>query len=196
METSKTNTLPKEKNISSVPNSVKGGRIIVQCLFFATLALGLVACGGAPDQDLRNYVKQVKARKKGHIPPLPQPQKFEVFTYDDTSLRDPFIPEATLEAAAHTKSGPRPDSKRPKEVLEGFSLGSLKLVGSLEKNGHRWALIKAPDGTLYRTTKGHHMGQNNGVILKITESQLELKEIVPDGLGGYVERFSTLTVNE
>jgi type IV pilus assembly protein PilP len=168
----------------------------MQCLFIVTLTIGLIACGSGPDQDLRDYVKQVKARKKGHIPPLPEPQKFEVFTYDDTSLRDPFIPEQKLEAAAHDKSGPRPDSKREKEVLEGFALGSLKLMGSLEKDGRRWALIKAPDGTLYRTTKGHHMGQNNGVILKIGESQLELKEIVPDGLGGYVERFSTLTVNE
>lgn len=189
-------TLRKRKNLSLIHNSVNHGRTIVQCLLFSALTIGLVGCGGSPDQDLRDYVKQVKARKKGHIPPLPEPQKFEIFTYDDTSLRDPFTPSQTLEAAAHAESGPRPDANREKEVLEGFALGSLKLMGTLEKNGRRWALIKAPDGTLYRTTRGHHMGQNNGEILKISVSQLELKEIVPDGLGGYVERFSTLTVNE
>jgi type IV pilus assembly protein PilP len=196
MKTFNNNAPLKGKKFSTLMNSAKQRRFIVQCLFFTTLTMGLVACGSGPDQDLRDYVKQVKAKKKGHIPPLPEPQKFEVFTYDDSSLRDPFVPEQTLEAASHTKSGPRPDANREKEVLEGYALGSLKLMGSLEKDGRRWALIKAPDGTLYRTTKGHHMGQNNGVILKISESQLELKEIVPDGLGGYVERFSTLTVNE
>ena len=65
-----------------------------------------------------------------------------------------------------------------------------------EKDGKRWALLRAPDGTLHRTTAGRYMGHNHGKILKISESQLELKEIVPDGLGGWVERFSTLTVNE
>ena len=40
------------------------------------------------------------------------------------------------------------------------------------------------------------MGQDNGKITKITDAQVELKEIVPDGLGGWIKRKSTLGVNE
>jgi len=160
------------------------------------LAVGLVACGDVQDADLRDYVKEIKAKDRGRIPPLPEPQKFEIYAYDETSLRDPFIPTKVIEAANNADSGIKPDTTREKDVLEEFPLGSLKLMGSLEKSGQRWALLRAPDGTLHRTKKGRHMGQNNGEILRITENELELKEIVPDGLGGWIERFTTLTASE
>lgn len=170
--------------------------IVSRCVLTSVLAVGLVACGDVQDADLRDYVKEIKARKKGRIPPLPEPQTFEIYTYDDTSLRDPFIPAQVLEAASESDSGLRPDTTRKKDVLEEFPLGSIKMMGSLEKDGLLWALVKVSDGTLFRTKKGRHMGQNNGEIIKITENELELKEIVPDGLGGWVERFSTLTASE
>ena len=156
------------------------------------LTIGLVACGDTPDADLRQFVSDTKARKKSSIPPLPEPQKFEIYTYDDVSLRDPFIPAKVVADVDDADSGLRPDTTREKDVLEEFPLGSLKMMGSLEKNGKLWALLRAPDGTLHRTTKGRHMGQNNGKIIKISETELELIEIVPDGLGGWIERFSTL----
>ncbi len=159
------------------------------------LSVGLVACSDTPDADLRQFVSDTIAQKKGRIPPLPEPQTFEVYAYDEESLRDPFLPAKAVEAGK-TGEGPRPDTTREKDVLEEFALGSLKMMGSLEKNGKRWALLRAPDGTLHRTTRGRHMGQNNGKIIKITESELELKEIVPDGLGGWIERLSTLSASE
>jgi type IV pilus assembly protein PilP len=104
---------------------------------------------------------------------------------------------ATVEIQAiPTNNGLKPDMKRQRDVLEQYAIGSLKMMGSLEKNGNRWALIRASDGTLYRITSGRHIGKNNGKVVSITESQLELKEIVPDGLGGWIERMTTLAVSE
>ena len=164
-------------------------------LFLAII--GLSGCGGDQTTDLQQYINEVKTRKKSNIPPLPKPEEFEQFTYNDNGLRDPFEPiEKVIEASAQANNGLQPDFDREKDVLEQFKLGSLKMMGSLEKNGTRWALIRTADGTLYRTTVGRHLGQDNGEILKITETQLELREIIPDGLGGYVERFSTLAVSE
>lgn len=167
----------------------------VRYLSIAILTTGLVACGDTPDADLREFVSKTIAQKKGRIPPLPEPQTFEIYTYDDESLRDPFAP-AKIVAAADNDNGLKPDTSRVKDILEEFALGSLKMMGSLERSGKLWALLKAPDGTLHRTTKGRHMGKNNGKIINITESELELKEIVPDGLGGWIERRSTLTASE
>lgn len=170
---------------------------LLRALLIGWAVLGLSACGGDETVDLRTYVQQVKARQKGRIPPLPKPQEFEKFIYNDNVLRDPFIPTAVIEAAEKTPdNGLKPDKSRERDVLEQFALGSMKMMGSLEKNGRRWALIRAADGTLYRTTIGRHMGQNDGEITKISETELELREIVPDGLGGYVERFTTLAVSE
>jgi len=81
------------------------GRLIVA----TSIAIGLTACGGAQDADLRSYVKEVKLKKKGRIPPLPEPQIFEIYAYNETSLRDPFIATQVLENA---DSGLRPDSAR------------------------------------------------------------------------------------
>lgn len=158
---------------------------------------GLTACGDEPVEDLQSYVAGVKARQKIRIPPLPKPQEFEVFAYSDATLRDPFVPTAVIQAAKNADdNGLRPNMSRDRDVLEQYALGSLKMMGSLEKNGQRWALIRAADGTLYRTIVGRHLGQNNGEIIGITESTLELREIVADGLGGWIERRSTLAVTE
>ena len=61
------------------------------CLFIgAGLMTGLTACGDRMG-DLRQYTNEVKARKGGHIEPIPQIQPFEVYTYADQDMRSPFV---------------------------------------------------------------------------------------------------------
>jgi type IV pilus assembly protein PilP len=43
---------------------------------------------------------------------------------------------------------------------------------------------------------GNHMGQNDGKITDITPSKISFGRIVPDGLGGYIERPAALALNE
>ena len=167
---------------------------ILSCLL---LSLALTACGGGNTDDLRSYVKDVKARHKGHIPPLPEVKSYETYTYNEKELRDPFQPTSKVRPTqVTTNNGIAPDLKRERQVLEQFPLDTLKMMGMLEQNGERWALIKSEDGTLYRTKKGRYIGQNNGRITRITDSAIELTEIVPDGLGGWVKRQSTLSVTQ
>jgi type IV pilus assembly protein PilP len=144
---------------------------------------------------LDRYVNEVKARKKSPIPPLPEVKQFETYSYDETKVRDPFVPTKRKVAQA-ADSGIRPDDTRKREILEQFPLDTLTMVGSIEQNGQRWALIKTQDGTLYRTAPGKYMGQDNGKITRVTETEVVLQEIVPDGLGGWVKRQATLTVSE
>lgn len=169
--------------------------ILSRCILGIFIIAGLSACGDIETTDLHAYVSDVKARQKSRIPPLPTPQQFEIFAYSDDSLRNPFEPTIEIQAL-DTNNGLKPDMDRDRDVLEQFALGSLKMMGSLAKNGRLWALVRASDGTLYRTTVGRYLGSNNGRILKITESQIELREIVPDGLGGWIERVTTLAASE
>lgn len=169
-------------------------RLLLITLLGATLS----ACGLESESNLQSYVVQTKARQKVSIPPLPKPETFEIFTYQQASLRDPFVPSEVIAAAQRRTDdgGLRPDLERKRDPLEEFKLGSLKMMGSLEKEGQRWALIRTADGTLHRTTKGHYIGQSNGQIVSIGESQIELREIVPDGLGSWIEKFTTLSTQE
>ncbi|MEJ2508202.1 MAG: pilus assembly protein PilP [Gammaproteobacteria bacterium] len=162
------------------------------------VCLGLAGCQSSPHGDLDQWVKKVKSEQRGHVAPLPEVKPYETYTYNDKDLRDPFkpyIPEAERrrrQAEANTKL--RPDQNRRREALEAFSLDSLKFVGTLEKKGQTWALIQAPDHTVHRVQVGNHMGQNYGKITRITENKVSLREIIPNGLGGWVERNAALTL--
>jgi len=162
---------------------------------FGFLLIALSACGGEQVGDLQNYVKQVKARQKPQVEPLPEPVIYESYAYVKERLRDPFTPKRKIvsdEGRKKLKLQCRP----PRDVLENFPLDTLKMVGILEQKGHRWALIRGKDGTLYRTKKGQCMGQDDGKIVNITESEITLEETVADGLGGLIKRKTVLSASE
>ena len=43
---------------------------------------------------------------------------------------------------------------------------------------------------------GDYLGRNEGRIVAITESQVDIVEIVPDGEGGWLERPRTIPLKE
>ncbi len=161
-------------------------------------ALLLSACSQQPHSDLVDYVEKIKSRSGGKIEPLPEIKPYETFVYDEENLRDPFVPfTEVIQEAKPTDSGIRPDSNRKREALEEFPLDSLKYVGTLEKKGQVWALIEAPDKTVYRVRVGNHMGTNYGEIIEITETEIKLKEIIPNGAtGGWMDRIATISLSE
>ena len=62
-------------------------------------------------------------------------------------------------------------------------------------NGKPVALVQA-DRTVHQVKAGNYLGQNFGVVTKITENDLTLKELVEDANGDWVERFSTMQLQE
>ena len=170
------------------------GRSISKLFGIAVCCVSLLACTGGNVSDLQSYVAEVKSRKKGSVPPLPEPEHYESYAYVKEKLRDPFTPKKKKRVNAGTKI--KLQCRPPRDILEGFPLDSLKMVGSLEQKGERWALVKGNDGTLYRTKKGKCMGQDDGKIMKITESEIVLMETVADGLGGRIKRKTVLSVSE
>jgi len=70
------------------------------------------------------------------------------------------------------------------------------MVGTLEQHEDTWALINDTAGTIHRVQAGNYMGQNHGKITRVTEFEIELTEIIPDGIGGWVERPASITISE
>ncbi|NIP72104.1 MAG: pilus assembly protein PilP [Gammaproteobacteria bacterium] len=164
------------------------------------LALALGGCAQEMG-DLEQFVQQAKAAAPRRIEPLPEIQPHETFKYEAAHLRDPFEEIMFHRPGAGKKkqvanAGPKPDLNRPKEALEAFPLDALRMVGILEQDATQWALIRSSDGTIHRVTTGNHMGQNYGKIIRISETEVELMEIVPDGLGNYTERRASLAISE
>lgn len=158
-------------------------------------ALVLVLSGCQRDMsDLQQYIAQVKAKKSTHIPPIPQMKPYQAFAYVAEDRRDPFLPSAPNRNGSNTAL--RPDMNRNKEPLEEFPLDSLSMSGIIDYKSKLYAMVKAPDGVVHRVSVGDHLGQNYGTITKITPTEIDMTEIIPDGFGGWVERPASLALAE
>ena len=163
------------------------------------VALLLGACGrsvtSGPDDpsNLEKWVAEVKKRPAPALEPLPVMQQFETFEYAAQSLRDPFSNAFTDQGSG---SGPRPDPNRRKEVLEQFPLDSLDMVGTIGTGASQFALVIAPDKVTYRVRPGMYMGQAEGRVTDVTDTRVDLVELVPDGAGGWMERPASIALDD
>lgn len=168
---------------------------IMTVLAFSLTAL-LSGCSSDGDfQDLRSFMDQVKAKPPGAIEPLPPFEQVAPFAYQASNMRSPFEPPVQIRPR-DTASGPqvKPDPNRPKQYLEQFTIGNLVMVGTLSQDALTYGLVQDADGGVHRVQRGDYMGTDNGKILAIQETEIELIEIVPDGTGGWVQRSRTVSL--
>ncbi len=144
--------------------------------------------------DLETYIDGVNARKGGRIEPLPQIKPYETFTYERTGDRSPFIPDRPVGPSVASGDSLRPDTERSREYLESFPLDSLAMVGTLEIKEELFALVQTTDTLIHRVQVGNYLGQADGRITSISTSGIDLIEIIPDGIGGYMERPATIAL--
>ena len=158
-------------------------------------ALLLGACSSGME-DLELKVAEVKSRKSTAIEPIPQMKQYEAFVFEPAGRRDPFTAvEPERDGKGFNNSGiTPPDVNRNKEPLEEFPLDALRMVGTVTTGGRQYAMVKAPDGVIHRIQVKDHMGQNYGQITAISEAEVTLSEIIPDGFGGWMQRPATLAL--
>ena len=165
------------------------------------IAVGLVAatlgaCGGR-DDDLRAYIDEVKARPGGRIEALDPYVPAPTFVYQPGARRSPFQPDAPQRRMSNDPNAvDGPDQNRPREFLEQFPLDTLRMVGTLADRRASFGLVQTNDGLVHRVAVGNHMGQNYGRIVSITDSEIQLVEIISDGLGGYLERPAAIGLTD
>ena len=163
-------------------------RTLITFLFTTVLLAG---CGGG-QSDLLKYIDQVKARPGGRIEALPQIKPYETFTYDAEALRSPFIPDRPAARAGAT--GPRPDSGRPKEYLEQFPIDTLAMAGTLSLGNNTYGLVQTQDGMLHKVASGNYIGQYDGRVVAVLPSEIQIEELLPDGVGGFYKRSAAIAL--
>ena len=161
-------------------------------LLLVCAAVALLAGCSSRDSDLAQFITQTKQEQATGVKPLPEVKPYETFVYADQSIRSPFVPGGS----GSSSPGLRPDSHRNREFLEQFALDTLKMVGTLNMGGKSFGLVQTRDGLVHRVLPGNYLGQNDGRVLSVTASKINVTEIVPDGLGGYMERPAALALNE
>ena len=151
--------------------------------------LALAGCSDGLD-DLRAEIEKAKQRPGGRIQPLPEVRPYVSHEYQMADRRSPFLQSL----AGENPMGPRPDVQRPREYLEQFPLDTLRMVGTLRLGGGNYGLVQTRDGLIHRVLPGNHLGQNDGRVMAVSDARITVIEIVPDGLGGYLERPAALAL--
>lgn len=158
----------------------------------------LAGCSGSND-ELRQWMADTRKDMRPVTATLAEPKTFEPFIYKDQSETDPFDPNKVANAlralSAKSTSGYAPDLSRRKEPLEAYPVDTIAMVGTLQRPNLKYALLRA-DGVVYQIKVGNYIGQNFGIVTRIDENEVALKEVVQDAAGEWVERTTTLQLQE
>ncbi len=155
----------------------------------------LAGCSGGEHEDLRKWMSEVSKDAKGRIPPLPQVSPYSPVLYQPDGGLDPFKANKLVPEHGKSGGGTRPDLNRQKEELERFPLESLSFVGVMASGKQNHAIIKA-ESALHKVKVGNYLGQDFGIITKISEEALSLRELIQDTGGDWIERTSVLQLQE
>ena len=164
----------------------------------AALTLTLSACAG-DDEELQQWMEQQRREVRPSVQPLSAPKKFDPQAYVAADAVEPFSTQKLSVAIKQEVRQPNSllaaELNRRKEPLEAYPLDSMSMVGSVVKQGRPMALLRV-DNLLYQVKAGDHLGQNYGKIVKLSETDIALREIVQDAAGEWIERTSTLQLQE
>ena len=167
-------------------------------LRFATQALVMMmlsACADRSLTDLDDFMHEKRALPGGVVHPIPTFEAYEAFAYAAATLRSPFDRpmNARQLAALSAPTKVHPDERRTKEYLERFSLDTLAMVGTLQRDTANWCLIKDPEGRIHRIQLGSFLGRDHGRVIEMGDTFVAVTEIVSDGTeNGWVERPRTI----
>lgn len=166
------------------------------------LAVCLAGCSAEGEDELRSWMAEQKANARVTVTPLTEPKKFIPEAYKQEGSVEPFnqtrLTQALRKDSTQVASNAAlitPEMARRKEPLESFPLDTMLMVGSLNKEGVATALLKV-DNLIYQVKVGNYLGQNYGKIVKITESNVQVREIAQDATGDWMERSASLDLQE
>ncbi len=158
------------------------------------LLFALAACSAPEDDELHAWMKKVRSEAPPAPMPEPEPLVIRPVIYDPAGHADPFgVSKLNELAPASSGNGARPDPQRTREPLESYPLDSLRMVGSLMRRGQAVALIQA-DKALYQVRQGHHLGQDQGKVVRISDTAVDIEELVQEPSGAWTTRKVQLSI--
>lgn len=168
----------------------------------AIACAALAACSGAAPDDIDAWMRQQRAATAPSVTALSPFVRFTPLAYEPQSVADPFDSQKLAQvlrqdsgAIAMASRLLGPELQRQRQPLEAYPLDTIRMVGSLMRQGRRVALVRI-DNQIHSVQVGQYLGQNYGRITRIADQEIQLREIVQDPAGEWIERPVTLPLQE
>ena len=170
-----------------------------RCLIVVALGLALAACSDGGQEELRQWMAENSKNLRGNIPKLPEVKPYEPVPYSVEGALDPFQPNKIEPDAKFKQGGGKGGAFQPdfeareirNSLLEKYPLESLKMIGYLNVNKQPMAVIQV-DNKVKQVKVGDYLGLDFGMVTKISETEVQLRELIQDSAGDWSERKSAL----
>ncbi|MBS1138912.1 MAG: Pilus assembly protein, PilQ [Proteobacteria bacterium] len=168
-------------------------------ILLIALCGALTACSGSDHEDLKQWMTENTKDMRGNIPKLPEVKPYEPVLYDGEGMLDPFKsskiePESKYKQVAGKGGAFQPDFEAREvrnSLLEKYPVESLKMIGYLNVNKHPMAVIQVED-KVKQVRVGDYMGLDFGMVTQISDTEVQLRELIQDSAGDWTERKSSL----
>jgi len=171
----------------------------VKRLILIALCGALGACSGGEHEDLKQWMAESAKDMRGNIPKLPEVLPYQPVPYEVESLLDPFK-SSKIEPESKSRQGNgkggafQPDFEARElrnSLLEKYPIESLKMIGYLNVNKQPMAVVQVED-KVKQVKVGDYIGLDFGMVTKISDKEVELRELIQDSAGDWSERKSSL----
>jgi Tfp pilus assembly protein PilP len=152
------------------------------------LLLCLGACKQAPPPPQAQAAKASQTAApapKEDIVAEPKVEE-EVYLYDKTGKRDPFVSLIKIEEEARKGETP----------LENYDVSAIRIIGIVWNEMGYFAEVILPDGKAYTVKEGTPVGVHKGKIQRITKTSIIVKEYVKDYKGEIKPKETILKLRE
>jgi Tfp pilus assembly protein PilP len=152
-------------------------------------AMAVGGCGteeSAPPLVVKRTVTKDTPKAEEAAMPAAESQPPPIVLYSPVGKRDPFVPFLKVEVRT---AGVGSDSLPP---LQRYELGELRFVGVIWGSDVTRALVEDIEGKGYTVTVGMKIGRSGGVVTRITDGEIFVREEFRDYAGAKVARESSL----
>lgn len=159
----------------------------------------VIGCSGSNHDELQQWMDDSAKDMRGNIPKLPEVRPYQAVPYEVEGMLDPFKPNKIEPESKYRQSAGKGGAFQPdfeareqrNSLLEKYPIESLKMIGYLNVNKQPIAVIQVDD-KVKQVKVGDYIGFDFGMVTKVTDKEVELRELIQDSAGDWSERKSSL----
>jgi Tfp pilus assembly protein PilP len=155
---------------------------------FIGITLVFSGCTGKKEATSVNSLSTAKPNKIQILKPVTTKVEEQKTEYTVQGVRDPFQPYEIIRLDDRSKM-------TAADILQNITLGQVSLVGVILDKDPK-ALVQDASNTGYIIKEGMHIGENSGIVTKISSNGVTIKQHFKDYMGKVNTREVVLTLKK